>query len=275
MKKLWIACVALAALIGTPALAADMALKAPPPPAAPPCVWCGWYVGVNAGGGWSANNNGTITGTDTDGGGILAPFGVPQTFAAIGMPLRSSGGLAGVQVGYNWQTGNWVAGWEADADGAWIKGSNTIVAGGGVGFNPLFQQVTVTGTNKLEGLETFRGRVGFTASPPFLIYATGGLALGQDKLTLQAVCPTCAPPLPSAGQTGVNTTNNTRAGYTVGGGFEWMIAPHWSVKAEYLWVDLGNQSTTIAYNYFGFASTGTLTVKERYNIARAGVNWHF
>jgi outer membrane immunogenic protein len=53
-----------------------------------------------------------------------------------------------------------------------------------------------------------------------------------------------------------------------------MIAPQWSVKAEYLYVGLGNQSSTITYNYGG-ASTGTLTAKQNYNIARVGVNRHF
>ncbi|MGD0040476.1 MAG: outer membrane beta-barrel protein, partial [Isosphaeraceae bacterium] len=98
-------------------------------------------------------------------------------------------------------------------------------------------KVTVTGTDTLQGLETFRGRFGWVASPQFLIFATGGLALGQDSLTLQAVCPTCNPTLPSAGQTGTNTNSTTRAGYAAGGGFEWMIAPHWSLKLEYLFVD--------------------------------------
>ena len=47
------------------------------------------------------------------------------------------------------------------------------------------------------------------------------------------------------------------------------------MKAEYLFVDLGNQSNTIFYNYTGFNSTMTSTVKERDNIVRAGVNYKF
>jgi len=250
--------------------------KAPVPPPVVVYNWTGFYLGGNGGYGWSANNNGTITGTDTSTGGILAPFGVPQSLAAIGLPLKSSGGLAGAQIGYNWQMVNWVFGLEADGDWADLKTSSTIVAGGGVGFNPGFSQVTVTGTKKLEGLETFRGRIGFLATPQFLLYATGGLALGQDKVGLQAVCPTCGPALPSGTQTGINTASDTKAGYAVGAGAEWMFAPQWSVKAEYLFADLGRQSTTIVYNYNGGgSSTGTLSTKQTYNIVRLGVNWHF
>lgn len=229
---------------------------------------------MNGGGGWSANNNATLTAVDPGGFGTLFPFGVPSTFPSIGLPLGSSGGLGGVQVGYNWQKANWVFGLEADGDWAGIKSSNAITAGGGIGFNPGATPVTVTGTSKLQGLETFRGRIGLLATPQFLLFATGGLALGQEQVTLQAVSPFGAPPLPSAGQTGINTTSTTQAGYAVGAGAEWKVAPQWSVKAEYLYIGLGNQSSTISYNY-GPASTATLTVKENYNIARVGVNYQF
>jgi outer membrane immunogenic protein len=269
--------VVLVAIGAAPALAADLPARTytkAPVVVAPVYNWTGFYVGVNGGGGWSANNNGTLTGTDAGTGGFLAPFGVPQTFSAIGLPLSSSGGLAGGQIGYNWQMANWVYGFEADGDWAGIKRSTAIVAGGGVGFVPGDSQVTVTGTTKLQGLETIRGRIGFLATPQFLLFATGGLALGQEQVTLQAVCPTCGPSLPSAGQTGINTTSTTQAGYAVGAGAEWKVAPQWSVKAEYLYVGLGNQSTTVTYNY-GVASSGTLTVKQNYNIARVGVNYQF
>jgi outer membrane immunogenic protein len=64
-------------------------------------------------------------------------------------------------------------------------------------------------------------------------------------------------------------------GWTAGAGIEWKFAPAWSVKAEYLFVDLGNQSNTIFYNYVGFNGTLTSTVNERENILRAGVNYKF
>jgi outer membrane immunogenic protein len=52
MRKLTlIASAVAAALIGTPVRAADMAIKAPPPPA-PVYSWTGFYVGGNVGYSW-------------------------------------------------------------------------------------------------------------------------------------------------------------------------------------------------------------------------------
>lgn len=140
----------------------------------------------------------------------------------------------------------------------------------GVGFLPAFQRVTVNGSKSLDGLETLRGRIGFLATPQILLYATGGLAVGQEKVSIQALGPTFAPPLAA-----FNSNSTTKAGYTVGAGVEWKVAPLWSVKAEYLYVDFGNQSSTIAYAYPGRTSTATLSTKQDYNIARVGLNYQF
>ena len=58
MKKLTVSIVTVtvAALVGTSAFAADMAVKAPPPAPAPVYRWTGWYVGASAGYGWSGSN---------------------------------------------------------------------------------------------------------------------------------------------------------------------------------------------------------------------------
>jgi outer membrane immunogenic protein len=69
-----------------------------------------------------------------------------------------------------------------------------------------------------------------------------------------------------------NSTSNTSTGWTVGAGLEWRFAPAWSVKAEYLYVDLGSHSDTIVYNY-GPTSSLTSTVRETDNIVRVGVNY--
>jgi len=53
------------------------------------------------------------------------------------------------------------------------------------------------------------------------------------------------------------------------------VRPQWSVKAEYLYVDLGSRSTTINYAYAPFNSTLTTTVDERDNVVRVGLNYRF
>ena len=116
-------------------------------------------------------------------------------------------------------------------------------------------------------LSTFRGRLGWLLNPTLLIYGTGGLAVANVETTDSVLL--------------VNGRNNTvsdsatRTGWTVGGGVEWMFAPQWSVKAEYLYVDLGSFSTTSVNS----DPTVTATINHDHhlteNIARVGVNYHF
>jgi outer membrane immunogenic protein len=255
------------------ATAADMAVKAPPP-AAPVCVWCGWYIGLNAGWVGSANNNITNTGTDTGDfgfGSLLTIFGaIPGSISD-----SLSGFIGGGQIGYNWQTGNVVAGVEADFDGASAKKTvNAVFPGTDVVF-----PITTIYRSQLDWLSTLRGRLGFMASPNVLLFVTGGLAVGEVKTANAATCPEFLPPC-SAEATTANTNTSIRAGGTAGGGIEWMVAPHWSIKAEYLYASLGRTNSTITYNYpfLGVTtavSSLTSSVRNNYNIARAGVNWHF
>jgi outer membrane immunogenic protein len=141
---------------------------------------------------------------------------------------------------------------------------------GGGGIVPL----TTTYSRELDWLATVRGRVGFTVAPTFLVYGTGGLAVGETKVGSSFAAPTAGPPPESEPTTNL-TSSNTSVGWTAGAGAEWLFAPQWSVKAEYLYVDLGKRSNTIAYTYTGGTSTLTSTVKDTSNIARAGINYHF
>jgi opacity protein-like surface antigen len=99
VKNLFLLTIALIAIgDGLPALAADMAVKAPPPSApAAPYNWSGLYVGGNFGGAWTSGNL-TIPGNNFYGG--LTEF------------------IAGVQAGYNFQAGHFLFGVEGDFDWA-------------------------------------------------------------------------------------------------------------------------------------------------------------
>lgn len=270
MKKIAIAVAAIAALIGTPAFAADLPLKAPPAPPAPACAWCGWYIGLNAGGLGSDTSNVTNTGTDTGTGGLGNELKVGALPTSMSLPY--SGFLGGGQFGYNWQNGNIVFGLEADFDVSSARGSTTAQ---GLILPPTVDVPTaLTVTHQLDWLSTIRARLGATVSPNLLLYVTGGVAIGGVKTGDAWNCPTCAPPSGTEPST-VNTSTSTHAGGTVGAGLEWMLAPHWSLKAEYLYADLGNSSSTIAYTYGPFSSTLTSTVRNNLNIGRAGFNFHF
>jgi outer membrane immunogenic protein len=226
-------------------------------------------VGLNAGWIGSFNNNITNTGTDTGGGGLGAALALGLIPGSIGN--NYSGFLGGAQVGYNWQFGGiWLIGAEADFDGASAKNSTAAIFPGSAAIVPF----ATTFNGQLSWLSTVRGRFGLVAADQFLVYATGGLAYGQTKIGSAFICPGCAPPTSTEPST-ANQTSNTSVGWTAGAGFEWLVAPNWSIKAEYLYVDLGNRNSTITYTYPANISTLTSSVRETENIVRAGINWHF
>jgi outer membrane immunogenic protein len=268
MRKAWgFVCASL--LFAGPALAADLAVKAPvykvPTVVVP--TWAGWYVGGNAG--WVGSADGTVTntGTDTGVGGLgtaLAANAIPGS-----VPLKYSGFLGGGQLGYNWQAASWVYGLEADFDGSSATGSTAAFYPG-----PAFVPITTGYSRELDWLATIRGRVGYTVLPSFLVYGTGGLAVGETKVGSSVVAPLAAPPTGSEPTTDI-TSSNTSVGWTAGAGVEWMFAPRWSAKAEYLYVDLGQHSNTLTYTYGANVSTLTSTVKDTSNIVRGGINYHF
>jgi outer membrane immunogenic protein len=259
-------------LLAGPALAADLAVKAPvykaPPLVAP--AWAGWYIGGNAGWVGSANNGIGNTGTDTGFGGLGNELNVGALPTATNLGI--GGFLGGAQIGYNWQAGNWVYGVEADIAGSSAKGSANV---NGLIVPPTVAVPTALSVNReLDWLSTYRARLGFTAMPAFLVYGTGGVAVGQTKVGNAWTCVTCAP----ASTTEASTTNevsHTAVGWTAGAGVEWMFAPGWSAKAEYLYVDLGTNSSTIAYAYGPDTSTLTSSVRDTYNVVRGGINYHF
>src|SRR5713226_3639255 len=118
MRKLILGSVALLALnAGSSALAADLAVKAPvyKAPLVAPVIydWTGLYVGVNAGYGWGREAINLTGDPVTVGPGFLIPGGVPTSIAG-----NPKGFIGGGQIGYNYQTGQWLLGFEADFDGA-------------------------------------------------------------------------------------------------------------------------------------------------------------
>jgi len=261
MKRFLLAGFAFGALI-LPAAAADIG---PYYRAQVPFLsWSGLYVGANTGwiGSWESNV--TNLGQDTGTGGLGAALAIGAIPGSIN--VSRSGFIGGGQIGYNWRLeANWVLGLEADFDGADAKSSAAVAFPGTAAFLP----VTTVYNREIDSLGTFRARVGYLSFPSLLWYATGGLAYGQTKLGVAAACPAWTPPCSSSAA----TSSNTSVGWTFGGGVEWQFAPSWSVKAEYLYVDLGNQTNVISYTYAPFNSSLTTTTREQDNIVRAGLNF--
>lgn len=294
MHRFRFAALAAVAVFGfaSVASAADPSVKAQPPLSSPSVYsWSGFYAGLNAGGGWG---NTTIDNSMTPGTCSQGPQACPSFFGALNtyvpaqFDTHPSGFIGGGQIGYNYQImPNWVAGLEADFQGADIKGaanaSNSapivLVA---VPETPIFT-LTAAGRQKIDWFGTVRGRLGWLPINSLLVYATGGLAYGhvQTGVSFSGNIPTTSI-IPLNGSSAVSQSK-TLAGWTVGGGLEWMFAPRWSVKGEYLYYDLGtvilNQTTNYVLTLIGPAFFYNANMQSaahyRGNIARIGLNYKF
>jgi outer membrane immunogenic protein len=232
-----------ALMIAGPALGADLSPRPAPLYAAPPLpLWTGFYIGGNAGGGL---------------GNAVSNFGVGgASFASVDNSLK--GAVAGGQLGYNWQSGPMVYGLETDIQFSTAKGTLSAPCVPGLCGVAL----TASYGQEVSWFGTVRGRLGY-ASDGWLLYGTAGYAYGQLDTNANA----------SAGP--ATATFNARDfmdGWTAGGGVEVQLAPRWSLKGEYLYVDLGRASHS-----FAFAGLPTLTDSAHVtlNVVRAGVNFRF
>lgn len=257
---------------GGAALAADLPLKAPP--AAPAAVfdWTGFYVGLNAGYSWGHSD------TDyTAGGGGLFVFPPVATSQSL------NGWLAGGQAGYNWQFNrNWIVGVEADLQATGQNGTQALPAVGACATTVLNANFTTVGceatsgalTQKLPWFGTARLRLGYLPSDRWMVYATGGLAVGEVETTgisTDAINVTLnGAPIVSLVETSTASSNVVKGGWTAGGGTEWAISGAWSAKLEYLHVDLGNV-TTVALLFPRFSTSSHVTD----DIVRVGLNYKF
>jgi len=269
------------------AFAADMAVKALPPPPAPVYNWTGFYIGGNAGYGWENTIDNSVTSVNcflAPGTCTFGPTGVVNSLPAAvpgRLDTHPKGFIGGGQIGYNYQFApNWLAGLETDFQGADIKGDETITNTGACCGSSLGNLITVTGTGsqKIDWFGTLRGRVGWLPINPLLVYATGGLAYGHVRTDVSfagaIIAASLIPGATALSQSDIHT------GWTVGGGLEWMFAPQWSVKAEYLYYDLGTVTLnqTLALTLGGVVqASATIQSDAHYhgNIVRGGLNYHF
>lgn len=276
---------------GSAATAADLSpalspvyTKAPPPSG---CIWCGWYVGVNAGGTWPNSSNVRTTGTPVSAAATFAPEAdLAAQLATNTADPNKAGFIGGAQLGYNYEFKPVVFGLEADIQGVANKASSSVAASGiPVGFPTENMTSLTTVSRDLDYFGTVRGRVGFEATPMLLLYGTGGLAYGgvKSSTTIAQSDTGIIPGNVAAAYSGTGTLSDTRVGWTAGGGLEWMFARQWSAKAEYLYYDLGSVTYNVGpliANAPGFASptwvaNAQSTTRFNGSIARVGVSYHF
>lgn len=191
---------------------------------APAKSWDGFYIGLHLGGG---QNSGDLRADYLP----FPAFGVSPTLANS----KASGFLGGAQLGYNWTFApRWLLGVEGDYSWTRMNSSLTVIPTT-IGGVPLPAQPT-SWTRNLTWLASARARLGYMVMPDLLAYATGGAAWGGFDYNGSFV------------NTAVGSNNwvapftATSSGYVVGGGLEWMLAPHWLLRGEYLFYHLQGKS---------------------------------
>jgi outer membrane immunogenic protein len=200
-------------------------------PAPEPCTWAGFYVGGHIGYGFN--------GGDTD---ITFLPDTPENRAeAVGTSLdpEADGVVGGAQVGYNYQRGHFVIGAETDFSASGMDGSKTrtpIVNDVGQPFHGNPEGTHYFTHQDTDWYGTFRLRLGYAPNCSWLIYATGGLAYGHVNFSADSdFRPTIHYPA---------SVDETEVGWTAGGGVEFALNRRWSLKVEYLYIDLGDETAT-------------------------------
>lgn len=256
MTKGILTTLALVALGGT-AFAADLPSRKGPvyAPVAPIFTWSGFYVGVNAGAAFTDNNIRT-SGTAANTIGNVAASRRPGSIS-----IDDQGFIGGAQVGYNYQMGSIVLGAEADIMYTDLEKRTSIL--GTSGATSTFRQ-------ELSYLGTVRARLGY-AFDRTLVYATGGLAYGDVQNTASFSSAANINQIDYFGR-----RSDVEVGYTVGGGVEYAFTNNISLKAEYLYYDLGKKNVPVNLTAFGPAG-GSYVSKFENNghIVRAGLNYRF
>jgi outer membrane immunogenic protein len=191
---------ALAANLATllPAAAADLGgaqRRRPPPPPPPvayeeaPFTWSGLYVGAHLGYGWS----------NVDW----------QEVPAFNGNHDGSGGLAGAQIGYNWQAGRFVYGIEADITNSWVEGSKAGCC-----------------DHSIDWMYSVRGRLGLTSyDNRTLFYVTGGGAWADFDYA------------------SIGGHSASQFGWVIGGGIERALTQNMTARVEYLYYNFDTEST--------------------------------
>lgn len=196
---------------------------------APTCdfSWTGFYIGGRIGYGW--------------GNGDTHAEGLPPALFDIdpgSHDLSADGFIGGGEVGFNWQLGRYfLIGAEADFSGSTMSDDFTAVQD--VPQTPGIPADFHT-SQDINWLGTVRGRLGFVPWCRMLVYGTGGFAFADVDNSSDIDFR----PFPGGVHHYPASNHDTQTGWTAGGGLEFAISRHWTIKAEYLYVDLGDESST-------------------------------
>lgn len=241
---------------------------------AQPVNWSGGYVGASLGAAWAD------VGVSTE---LLDFWNAPAEqldrdalLPMLNRGLNGAGVTGGLALGYNLQQSGLVYGVEVDISALDVSEKSTAFNVPGSPFPPWPYRADTTA--QIDWLATFRGRLGW-AFDRSLIYVTGGLAVGRYEFTqdiTQLQLP-AFPGLVSFEQRAAIRT--TASGWVLGGGVEHALFENWSLKLQYLHVDMGSRSAQSAGHCDGFPGcegyAGRHKVDMKLDMVTAGINYRF
>ena len=235
MRPYLLSTVSALALSGV-ASAADMPVKTPAFPSA--VTWTGFYLGAHGGFAWLDASQ-TITGPISIGSTCT-------TAPAARCDINDTGGVFGGQIGYNWQSRDWVFGIEADASGTSLKRTETFAY---TGFSHVIN-------DKMDWLASVRGRLGWAVGDT-LFYGTAGVAFSHFDAGWLRI-----------GGAARAQFDRSTTGWVAGGGIEKIFSRNWSARVEFLHYGFGKDS-------LGSTIGGTYTTAFRHDVSvvRLGLNF--
>jgi outer membrane immunogenic protein len=202
------------------AVAADLPAPVPIPPiyGAPVYDWTGFYIGGNMGAGWSGLSNTNFSDT------LGSSFTGPTNTQFVG----------GAQLGANYQFGGGVVvGVEAMFDWFTVSHNNPVTA-----TDPTNTVAVNIGVADARWLTTATGRIGYAWDRVFLYAKGGGAWVATTNPSIS---------IAGGGPASFSAFNNTTTStWTAGFGLEWAFSGNWSVRAEYDYIAVPNQSLTVA-----------------------------
>ncbi|MBV9374903.1 MAG: outer membrane beta-barrel protein, partial [Alphaproteobacteria bacterium] len=212
-----------------------------------PYDWSGFYFGGHAGYAWGSSNYTTP--------GISGSLNLQQPLDTFD---EAGSFFGGFQAGYNYLLPNrLLLGAEADASFPTFPNLSGISIGGTATFNSPTLGPETYSENVL-AFGTARVRLGY-APGNWLLYATGGFAWTQDKLSLTQLA------------TGASESPTLwRFGWAAGAGVEIPLMPRWTARLEYLHTGYGNSTQK---SFVG--GTQPITSNLSLNEVRIGLNYQF
>lgn len=158
----------------------------------------------------------------------------------------------GIYSGYNVQCGRLLYGIESDFN---YGGTDARL------FDACCDQLN---SNEMNWFGTLRGRLGLVHNDTWLLFVTGGLAYAKHDYTF------------NVGDFGfAQSDSDTKFGWTIGGGVEFLRHANWSFKAEALYVDLGKEEQSYTLGGACVVCDARIGYDDEFWVARVGLSYHF